>query len=111
MKVLTDKDWIFQAITDGGFLFKSRRFGDELKVKSAKYVLRGLNLVLFCSSPRDGGEERKVTLSRACRNKLDDNQSLSLDLKKLLKSNKEFTVQQVHKLSSQQSSFPKEEKI
>lgn len=100
MKVITDKDWILQSITDRGFLFKSRRFGDELCVKSTKYVLKHINLVLFCCAPERGGVEKKITLSRASQRRLDDISFLSRDLKEQLASGKGLTVNQVHKLSS-----------
>ena len=100
MKVITDKDWILQAITDEGFLFRDRRFGDNLRVDDAKYIMKQANLVFFCSSSRDGGEERRVTLSRSCRGKLDDNKKLSRELINLLKDNSEYTIDQLHKLSS-----------
>lgn len=101
MKVITDKDWILEASTEQGFLFKSKRFGDYLIVQSAKYVLRKQNIVFFCGVPHGFGsvEKNHITLSKSSRRRLESQTNFSRDLRDLLNL-ENLQVEQVHKLSA-----------
>lgn len=103
MKILTDKDWSLEKVTDEGFLFKNLKFGDLLIVKNAKYVLKHLNVVIFCVCQTCGlSVENNLSLSRASHIRLTEETSLSRDseIEEIIERKDDLTVEDVHKLST-----------
>ena len=53
MKILKTDEWEFRGIESGndtlarGFVFQSRKYGDYVVVKAAKYIIKNLSIVLF----------------------------------------------------------------
>lgn len=103
MKILTDRDWSLEKATEQGFLFRNIKFGDLLLVKNAKYVLKHINVVIFCVCQATSlGVENNLSLSKASQIRLTDETSLSRDINmgQIIDRKDDLTIEDVHKLST-----------
>lgn len=103
MKILTDRDWSLEKATEQGFLFRNIKFGDLLLVRNAKYILKHINVVIFCVCQTAGlSVENNLSLSKASQIRLTEETSLSrdIDMVQIIDRKDDLTVEDVHKLST-----------